>query len=64
MNCPATSPSATAECEAQKDNPLRLRFALQPKAAPDGKVELEKIRRELLTLASRVEKLAKGQEQA
>lgn len=36
----------------------------EPKAADSGTVELDKIRRELLTLASRVEKLTKGQETA
>lgn len=48
-----------------KSDPPRIRIVrAEPKAADNGTVELEKIRRELLTLASRVEKLTKGQEQA
>lgn len=48
-----------------KSEPPRIRIVrAEPKSADGGTVELEKIRRELLTLASRVEKLTKGQETA
>lgn len=46
----------------QRKEPLRI--VPQPKPVVNDKVELIKVRRELLTLASRIEKIVKGQETA
>lgn len=47
----------------ERPEPPRIRIVRpEPKSVSSDRVELEKIRRELLTLASRVEKLTEGQE--
>jgi hypothetical protein len=72
IHCPATlgefndlsGDPYPALAESHRRQAAEQAAAPQPKTVENVKVELQKVRRELLTLANRVEKIVKGQEQA